>query len=105
MCVGSCSLIFDIHDVLSTRGFECTAAVQADAGAQVVQIFDSWASQLSPQDFEIFSAPYIKQIIEDVRKVNSPLLKQCAVNKADPGDTPVMVSQRPSSDCRAHYEA
>jgi uroporphyrinogen decarboxylase len=44
--------------------------VQADAGAQVVQIFDSWASQLSPQDFEIFSAPYIKQIISDVRKVN-----------------------------------
>lgn len=34
-----------------------------------MQIFDSWASQLSPQDFEIFSAPYIKQIIEDVRKV------------------------------------
>ena len=50
------------------------AAVQADAGAQVVQIFDSWASQLSPQDFEIFSAPYIKQIIADVRKV--PLIPE-----------------------------
>ena len=35
----------------------------------MVQIFDSWASQLSPQDFEVFSAPYIKQIIQDVRKV------------------------------------
>ena len=35
----------------------------------MVQIFDSWASELSPQDFEIFSAPYIKQIINDVRKV------------------------------------
>ena len=34
-----------------------------------MQIFDSWASQLSPQDFDVFSAPYIKQIIEDVRKV------------------------------------
>ena len=43
--------------------------MQADAGAQVVQIFDSWASELSPQDFDIFSAPYIKQIISDVRKV------------------------------------
>lgn len=42
---------------------------QADAGAQVVQIFDSWASQLAPQDFEVFSAPYIRQIIADVRKV------------------------------------
>ena len=48
---------------------EARGMVQADAGAQVVQIFDSWASQLSPQDFEIFSAPYIKQIISDVRKV------------------------------------
>jgi uroporphyrinogen-III decarboxylase len=47
------------------------AAAQADAGAQVVQIFDSWASQLAPQDFEVFSAPYIKQIIADVRKVSN----------------------------------
>ncbi|EIE22656.1 uroporphyrinogen-iii decarboxylase [Coccomyxa subellipsoidea C-169] len=46
---------------------------QADAGAQVVQIFDSWASQLSPQDFEVFSAPYIKQIIADVRKTHPQL--------------------------------
>ena len=50
------------------------AIAQADAGAQVVQIFDSWASQLSPQDFDVFSAPYIKQIIEEVRKVHQSLL-------------------------------
>jgi uroporphyrinogen-III decarboxylase len=35
---------------------------QADAGAQVVQIFDSWASHLSPQDFDVFSGPYIKKV-------------------------------------------
>ena len=45
--------------------------VQADAGAQAVQIFDSWASQLSPQDFDVFAGPYIKQIIASVRKVGS----------------------------------
>ena len=44
---------------------------QADAGAQVVQIFDSWASELSPQDFDVFSAPYIKRIIDGV-KVTHP---------------------------------
>ena len=30
----------------------------------MVQIFDSWASELAPQDFDIFSAPYINRIIE-----------------------------------------
>ena len=28
---------------------------QADSGAQVVQIFDSWASEFSPADFERFA--------------------------------------------------
>ena len=43
--------------------------MQADAGAQAVQIFDSWASELAPQDFDIFSGPYIKRIIDSVRQV------------------------------------
>lgn len=33
---------------------------QADAGARVVQIFDSWAAHLMPQDFDEFCAPYNK---------------------------------------------
>ena len=41
--------------------------LQADAGAQVVQIFDSWASELAPQDFDIFSAPYIHRITQQVQ--------------------------------------
>lgn len=40
---------------------------QADAGAQVIQIFDSWASQLSPQDFDVFSGPYIKRVVDSFR--------------------------------------
>ena len=32
----------------------------------MVQIFDSWASELAPQDFDIFSAPYIHRITESV---------------------------------------
>jgi uroporphyrinogen decarboxylase len=40
---------------------------QADSGAQVVQIFDSWASNLMPQDFDVFSAPYLKKIIDSFR--------------------------------------
>mmetsp|Transcript_20644 Transcript_20644/g.62195 ORF Transcript_20644/g.62195 Transcript_20644/m.62195 type:complete len:398 (-) Transcript_20644:399-1592(-) len=46
---------------------------QADAGAQAVQIFDSWASHLAPQDFDVFAGPYIKQIIDDVKKTHPDL--------------------------------
>lgn len=36
---------------------------QARAGADLVQIFDSWGGLLSPADFEIFSLQYIRQIV------------------------------------------
>ncbi len=39
---------------------------QVKAGADLVQIFDSWAGMLSPQDFKIFSQPYIQQIVKGV---------------------------------------
>lgn len=41
---------------------------QHDSGAQVVQIFDSWAAQLSPQDYDLFCAPYTKYIIAEAKK-------------------------------------
>ena len=41
---------------------------QADNGAQAVQIFDSWAAQLAPRDFDIFSGPYLKYIIKEAKK-------------------------------------
>lgn len=46
---------------------------QADNGAQVIQIFDSWATNLSPQDFEVFSLKYIKQIVAEVKKTHPHL--------------------------------
>ncbi|KAJ4825345.1 hypothetical protein Tsubulata_002692 [Turnera subulata] len=46
---------------------------QADAGAQAVQIFDSWATELSPVDFEEFSLPYIKQIVDTVKQTHPTL--------------------------------
>ncbi|PSC73649.1 uroporphyrinogen decarboxylase [Micractinium conductrix] len=41
---------------------------QHDNGAQVVQIFDSWAAQLSPMDYDIWCAPYLKHIIAEAKK-------------------------------------
>ncbi|OEL25190.1 Uroporphyrinogen decarboxylase 2, chloroplastic [Dichanthelium oligosanthes] len=46
---------------------------QADNGAQAVQIFDSWATELSPADFEEFSLPYLKQIVDSVRETHPSL--------------------------------
>jgi uroporphyrinogen decarboxylase len=37
---------------------------QVRAGADLVQIFDSWAGILSPEQYRIFSLPYIKQICD-----------------------------------------
>ncbi len=82
--------IGDIVAECAAHILEMLSALQADAGAQVVQIFDSWASELSPQDFEIFSAPYIKQIINDVRKVirlsSGYALLDCGRRLIFPGD-------------------
>ncbi len=40
---------------------------QARAGADIVQIFDSWGGLLGPEDFEIFSMQYMRQIIEALK--------------------------------------
>lgn len=37
---------------------------QVAAGAQAVQVFDSWSGLLSPEDFNVFSFPYLKQIAD-----------------------------------------
>eukprot|EP00210_Caulerpa_lentillifera_P004988 g4762.t1 len=41
---------------------------QARSGAQVIQIFDSWASSLSPEDFDEFCVPYLTEIISEFKK-------------------------------------
>ncbi|MGB1206093.1 MAG: uroporphyrinogen decarboxylase [Chitinophagales bacterium] len=42
---------------------------QIDAGADLIQIFDSWAGILSPQLYDIFALPYIKQICDAITEV------------------------------------
>jgi uroporphyrinogen decarboxylase len=40
---------------------------QIEAGAQIVQLFDSWAGELSYDIFETFSLPYLRQIAEEIK--------------------------------------
>jgi uroporphyrinogen decarboxylase len=42
-------------------------SAQIEAGADTVQIFDSWGGLLSPADFEVFSLQYIRQIVAAVK--------------------------------------
>src|SRR5215203_2503658 len=39
---------------------------QVKAGADTVQVFDSWAGALSPEDFKTFAQPYLFQIADAV---------------------------------------
>src|SRR5215470_13537474 len=50
------------------------AAAQAGAGAQAVQVFDTWAGELEPQAFEDFALPYEAQVIERIRASGVPAI-------------------------------
>lgn len=70
------------HPFLRRRQDKLTESIityvryQADCGADVVQIFDSWGCNLHPSDWDVFSGPYIKRIVEGVKAThpNLPLI-------------------------------
>ena len=43
-------------------------AYQVQAGAQIVQVFDSWAAELSPSSFKQFSLPYLRHISQHLSR-------------------------------------
>ena len=47
---------------------------QAEAGAQALQLFDSWAGVLAPVDFESYAFPYVKRIINDLKPTGLPII-------------------------------
>jgi len=57
------SLMVKLRDVVS--GY---LIAQAEAGAQALQLFDSWAGQLSPFDYADYVLPYNIEIVERVKR-------------------------------------
>ena len=55
----------------------CTTSyllAQARAGAQALQLFDSWAGILAASDFNEYALPYVKQIIADLKETGLPII-------------------------------
>lgn len=59
------------HKVLGMITDSTIAYLQAqvNAGADLIQLFDSWAGILPQEQYEEFSAPYIKKIVEQIQNV------------------------------------
>ena len=49
-------------------------AAQVRAGADCVQLFDSWVGQLAPDDFRAFAAPYVARIIAALKPLGAPII-------------------------------
>ena len=47
---------------------------QVRAGAQAVQLFDSWVGELSPLDYEEYILPHVRHILADVEKTGVPVI-------------------------------
>jgi uroporphyrinogen decarboxylase len=57
------------HALLATiaRALSRYLNAQVEAGAQAVQIFDSWVGALSPDDYREFVLPHTREVIRNVR--------------------------------------
>lgn len=56
---------------------QCTISyllAQARAGAQALQLFDSWAGILAPTDFQEYALPYVERIIGELQQTGLPII-------------------------------
>ena len=48
--------------------------MQVDAGAQAIQIFDSWVGCLTPHDYQKYILPHLKRVFNGLKDLGVPLL-------------------------------
>ena len=68
---------FPLYDALMQKITEMDRRylnMQIEAGAQTIQIFDTWGGLLSPQDFERYILPYTKQLIDGLKRDGVPII-------------------------------
>lgn len=58
------------------------AIYQIENGAQVIQVFDSWAGNLSPVDYDAFAAPYQRKVIDKIKKAHPEVPIIIYINKS-----------------------
>ena len=58
-----------LHKMLETlaENIGNYANYQVEAGAHIIQIFDSWAGHLAPDDYDIFALPYQKMVVDAIK--------------------------------------
>lgn len=49
-------------------------SAQIEAGANLVQIFDTWAGILSPRDYQVFALRYVYQLIANIKRKDEPVI-------------------------------
>jgi uroporphyrinogen decarboxylase len=67
----------DVYHALIRKLTDTTVlylSAQIEAGAQAVQIFDSWAGALAPDDYKFYSYPYVKEIVKKLRPLGVPII-------------------------------
>ena len=62
-------LMGKLVDVLGTF-----ATMQVASGARAIQVFDSWAGALGPDDYVRYVAPYSRALIERIRSAGVPVI-------------------------------
>jgi len=67
----------ELYGAMLDKVTECTISylqAQVEAGAQALQVFDSWAGALAPCDFAEFALPYVKKIMDALKPAGVPLI-------------------------------